>query len=108
MLTKIKNLNFLLICLLVLLSFIGAATLMDRILMFICVLTFVLFFYDTIKLNFKQKKRLHSHRKQSVEKGEEMHICSQCAKSDVSNPELEFRYRNEEGKAVCYCNLCRS
>ena len=95
-------------CVFYALSFIGAATLMDRILMLICVLTFVLFFYDTIKLNFKQKKRLHSHLKQSVEKGEAMHICSQCAKSDVSNPELEFRYRNEEGKAVCYCNLCRS
>ena len=35
-------------------------------------------------------------------------ICVQCGKCDITHPELEFRYRNENGKTVCYCNLCRS
>jgi hypothetical protein len=104
---KVKYLA-LLSCVFYSLSFIGAVTLMDKVLMLLCVIVFILFFYDTIKLNFKQKKRLHSQRKQSNSSNDVMHSCVQCGKSDVSNPELEFRYRNEEGKAVCYCNLCRN
>lgn len=95
-------------CIFYVLSFLGAVTLMDKVLMLICVFTFILFFYDTIKLNIKQKRRFHSQRKQSESSNEAMHICIECGKSDVSNPELEFRYRNENGKTVCYCNLCRS
>ena len=91
-----------------LLSFIGAITLMDKIIMLICLFTFGLFFYDTIRANLKQKKRYQSHRKQSESKIETIHICKECGKSDVSNPELEFRYRNEGGQVVCYCNLCRN
>ena len=104
---KVKYLAYI-SCVFYLLSFLGAVTLLDKVLMLICVLTFVLFFYDTIKLNLKQKKRIRSLRKESESQNEAMHICAVCGKSDISNPELEFRYRNENGQAVCYCNLCRS
>ena len=90
------------------LSFLGAVTLMDKILMLICVFIFIVFFYDTIKFYLKQKKRTDSRGKQSESTNDAMHLCAQCGKSDLSNPELEFRYRNENGKAVCYCNLCRN
>ena len=89
-------------------SFLSWAFVLSRLSSLICVFTFLLFFYDTIKLNLKQKKRLSSHRKKSESQNEAMHICAECGKSDISDPELEFRYRNEDGQAVCYCNLCRS
>ena len=83
-------------------------TLLDKLIMLIFLLTFVLFFYDTIKLNFLQKNRIRSFQKGYESQNEAMHICVECGKSDTSDPELEFRYRNENGQAVCYCNLCRS
>lgn len=95
-------------CVFYILSFIGAVTLMDKIIMLICIFTFVLFFYDLIILTLKQRKRTQSHQKQSQRTEEAMHTCKQCGKSDISDPKLEFRYRNEEGEPICYCNQCRN
>jgi hypothetical protein len=104
---KVKYLAML-SCVFYILSFLGAVTLMDKIVMLICVFTFVLFFYDQIKLTLKQRKRTESYRKQSQETNEAMHTCNQCGKSDISDPKLEFRYRNDEGVPICYCNQCRN
>lgn len=81
---------------------------MDKVLMLICVFTFILFFYDHIKKSLKQKSRYKAHQRETKDKVEGMHVCVKCGKSDASDPELEFRYRNEGNQPVCYCNHCRN
>ena len=61
-------------------------------------LFFVLPALRGIKYSMKQKQRKASFEKSASPQNDYRHKCSVCGKTDVSNPELTFRY--------CVCKEC--
>jgi len=68
---------------------------------------FLLFFTRDIILSIKQgRRRMQSQAvkfgRQNDER-EPRHVCHVCGKTDISNPELDFRYCSKCASDQCYC-----
>lgn len=65
---------------------------------------YILFFYqeafDTMKRNYRQKKRQKQYAEAFTPETKVRNRCTVCDRTEVSNPELEFRY--------CTCKVCGS
>lgn len=71
---------------------------------FAATLNFFIFFGADV---VRKLRRGHSHMKRQrdaiAEKNEPFHRCVVCGKTDLSDPQMEFRYNPEPSGAVCYC-----
>ena len=71
-------------------------------------LGYVLFFRSSLKQSIESRQRraqFESDRRHATE--EALHTCEQCAATDQSHPERDFRYKAIENDMVCICNACR-
>ncbi|QBG46960.1 hypothetical protein EGM51_05965 [Verrucomicrobia bacterium S94] len=61
-----------------------------------------LFFGKDLLRGFKAGQRKNAFVAQQTKTAEEpMHVCTICGKTELSHPELEFRYSSSDG--ACYC-----
>ena len=82
----------------------------------VALFNYVLFFYSDILAFFGAKKRhvthkyskqtidFHAAQKHAKEKKGYLHKCAVCGRTDVTNPELEFRYCSKCNGYYCYCS----
>ena len=68
---------------------------------------FFVFFSHDIWLTIRQRRRRQAHEAERVttlaETGGVRHRCRVCGKTDVTNPELDFRYCSKCAGDQCYC-----
>ncbi len=67
---------------------------------------FIFFGFDVVR-SLRNQRRASVHRAERTEAagrpGEARHRCRICGKTDVSNPELDFRYCSKCAGDECYC-----
>ncbi len=95
-------------------SYIAAGTWYYGILPIIALLNFVVFFWPELcsflKLNRQQARQsTHFHNTVSHQKRQEStkpyrHKCAVCGRTDVTNPELPFRYCSQRAGYHCFCS----
>ncbi|MBL4869252.1 MAG: hypothetical protein JKY67_23055 [Pseudomonadales bacterium] len=67
-------------------------------------LPFFVFFGNDLLLKLKQKrKRSEFSNMVKVVEGKGRHQCINCSRTELTDPELEFRYKEVEGDLICYC-----
>jgi hypothetical protein len=67
-------------------------------------LTFLLFFGPGIVRSLRHGRRAAAHRATRVrEEAQPRHVCHVCGKTDLSHPELDFRYCSKCAGDQCYC-----
>jgi hypothetical protein len=65
---------------------------------------FLLFFSsDILRSAAHGRRRMARKAKEFAEAGEPRHICHVCGKTDVSHPNLDFRYCSKCAGDQCYC-----
>lgn len=77
----------------------------------VSLLNFFIFYLSSRKTKVKQKVRYHEYR-QKVDKAHKeahyedgaRHRCAICGRTDITNPELDFRYCSKCNGAMEYCN----
>lgn len=68
------------------------------------VVTFVLFFAGHLFRGAKQAGRATAQRAaRAKDESEPRHVCHVCGKTDVTNPEMDFRYCSKCAGDQCYC-----
>ncbi|MDO8541692.1 MAG: rhomboid family intramembrane serine protease [Opitutaceae bacterium] len=68
------------------------------------VANFLLFFGRDIVLSIRHRKRKMARQTERVQKeAEPRHICHVCGKTDLSHPQLDFRYCSKCAGDQCYC-----
>ena len=68
------------------------------------VTTFLAFFGTSMVRGLKQGRRSAAHRAERVrEEAHPRHVCHVCGKTDLSHPELDFRYCSKCAGDQCYC-----
>lgn len=68
------------------------------------VVTFALFFGAAIVRGLKQGRRAAAHRvTRDDDKVQPRHVCHVCGKTDISHPNLDFRYCSKCAGDQCYC-----
>jgi hypothetical protein len=72
------------------------------------VLNFVLFFRTSMVRSLQLQQRRMSHANEVRERAEAaQHTCTQCAATERTHPDRDFRYRIVDGEAMCICDACR-
>ena len=72
------------------------------------ILNFVLFYRVALFDSLRTKRRKAVFAKEAQKRADTaQHQCVQCGATDRNEPGREFRYRMENGEAVCVCNVCR-
>lgn len=67
-------------------------------------ITFLLFFGGEILRGSRQKRRVATQQAERVrEEAKPRHVCHVCGKTDLTNPELDFRYCSKCDGDQCYC-----
>ena len=90
-----------------LLIFIGSS-LSNKLIIIGQVLNIFLFFTEDFIHFFKQRIRFKAQQKVARENKEQSrHQCSFCGITEKKNPNIEFRYRNENNQLLCICDNCR-
>lgn len=75
-----------------------------KILIFISVLNYFIFFYKDILLTLKIIIRgLSGSNQKGLPIGKPLHVCAVCGKNEKSNPDMEIRYCNTCFPETCYC-----
>lgn len=100
---KVKWLS-LFIWMLLIFSFIDAKNGVNRMQVISAVLPFVIFFGKDIFVRLKQKQKRVEYAsivKEVVGKGR--HKCIECNKTELTDPELDFRYKEVDDDLICYC-----
>jgi len=67
---------------------------------------FALFLGRDVIRRVRDGQRLRTHRgrhRAEAPAGPLVHRCRVCERTSVTHPELDFRYRDENGAEVCYC-----
>lgn len=65
---------------------------------------FLLFFSGDILRSMRQGRRTMARKAERIaEAGEPRHVCFVCGKTDLTNPELDFRYCSKCAGDQCYC-----
>ncbi len=68
------------------------------------VVTFLLFFAPSMIRSLQHGKRVATRRvERERERQQPRHVCHVCGKTDISNPELDFRYCSKCAGDQCYC-----
>jgi len=69
------------------------------------ILNFILFFRTDImhRVRTGQRKMQHQASRLQPRPDEPFHTCTQCGRTDLSNPELEFRYCSTCTESPCFC-----
>ncbi len=68
------------------------------------IVTFLLFFGGDMVRRTKRDRRTAAHRQARVrEEAQPRHICHVCGKTDISHPDLDFRYCSKCVGDQCYC-----
>ncbi|MEN8830337.1 MAG: hypothetical protein ABF322_08510 [Lentimonas sp.] len=89
-------------------SFLGAASMGERVVILAPVLNYLLFFRDAMTQAVQSRKRRAGFEKERRVFAEQaLHICETCGASDRTHPERDFRYKTMAGDTVCVCNECR-
>ncbi len=89
-------------------SFLGAPSWGDRVAILGPLFNFILFFRGALVHSVESRKRRTKFAKQTVERDNEaFHTCRQCGATDKTAPERHFRYKAQNGAAVCVCDECR-
>ncbi|HVU35083.1 MAG TPA: hypothetical protein VHE61_16740 [Opitutaceae bacterium] len=77
---------------------------MTRLMIAAAVGNYLLFFARDIWVSIRHGQRTMARRAMAVaEKNEPRHVCYVCGKSDLTNPELDFRYCSKCAGDQCYC-----
>ena len=67
-------------------------------------LNFFLFFgFEVVRRMRRGHRRMQLQREAIADRNEPFHRCSVCKKTDLSDPEAEFRYAKRGDEVVCYC-----
>ncbi|MFP6764886.1 MAG: hypothetical protein VB858_14770 [Planctomycetaceae bacterium] len=69
------------------------------------ILNFILFFRSDIvdRIRTGNRKMRHQASRLQPQSNEAFHTCTQCGRSDLSNPNLEFRYCSTCSGNPCFC-----
>lgn len=68
------------------------------------VATFLLFFGGDMVRSLRQGRRAAAHRTtRAREEAKPRHVCYVCGKTDLTNPEMDFRYCSKCAGDQCYC-----
>lgn len=77
------------------------------VLIFVSIGNYLLFFHQEIWNYLKRRPRkLKGYAQQTFgvdRSGEAMHICIVCGRTELTDPDLEFRYAKQGDEVVCYC-----
>jgi membrane associated rhomboid family serine protease len=77
---------------------------MTRLAILASVLNFALFFWHDIYLRIKSGQRRMTQQTQSIRQANTPHhTCSVCGATDLSDPNMNFRYCSKCAGAPCYC-----
>lgn len=67
-------------------------------------ITFLLFFSGHLLKSVRQDRRVAEQRAVRVkEQAQPRHVCHVCGKTDISHPDLDFRYCSKCAGDQCYC-----
>jgi len=76
----------------------------DKLVILAGLANFMLFFGKTLFLKIRSSYRQTAKRQEAARLAEEpVHTCSVGGETDLTHPELTFRYVKEDGKVKCYC-----
>lgn len=76
----------------------------DRVQIIAVALTFLMFFGGDMLRRGKQQRRTEARRVERTREQEQpRHICHVCGKTDLTNPEMDFRYCSKCVGDQCYC-----
>ena len=79
-------------------------SLMTQLLVLASVCNFVLFFWHDIVLRMKAGRRRMAHQAKTIHQANTpRHTCAVCGATNVSDPEMSFRYCSKCAGAPCYC-----
>jgi hypothetical protein len=67
------------------------------------IVTFLLFFGGDLLRTLQQGKRTRARKAERTAEGVPRHVCHVCGKTDLTNPELDFRYCSKCAGDQCYC-----
>jgi hypothetical protein len=68
------------------------------------IVTFLLFFGGDLLRSLRQGQRVRARKAERIaEEGVPRHVCHVCGKTDLTNPELDFRYCSKCAGDQCYC-----
>jgi len=77
---------------------------MTRVMILAATGNYLLFFARDILLSMRHGQRTMAKRaKAMTEKEQARHVCHVCGKTDLTNPELDFRYCSKCAGDQCYC-----
>lgn len=99
---KVKYLGMLTAGLLAI-SFLGADG-AEKMAISIAMANFTLFFGPQIYRQMRSKNKLAAKKNQAIkEANTPFHVCSVCKKTDLTDPQLHFRYQSGNDGPICFC-----
>lgn len=67
-------------------------------------LPFFMFYGKDLFIKLRQKKKRSEYANLvKVVEGSSRHKCVECTRTEISDPELDFRYKEVDGSLICYC-----
>ena len=89
-------------------SFLGAPSWGHRIALIGPLINFFLFFRKDLSNSVESRQRRKAFAKEKIERDNAaFHSCAQCGATDKTHPERHFRYKTNDGAAVCICDACK-
>ena len=84
--------------------FLSSPLWIERLHIFASVANFLLFFGPALIARWRGRQRRWQHQRQQAEAAKvPRNVCAVCGRSNVSDPQLEFRYCSQCGDGSCYC-----